>query len=149
MKKTPVLWLLVSVALLAMLILPACGTGGTSSTSTSTSQATATVTATTTVTSAAKTVQAPQIVKVINPQGNFIPVETKALAPRLDTLAGKRIYFHESEANPRIMPELLRQMKAKFPTATFTYWASASFGDSNPTEDLLKNAQACIRGIAW
>jgi len=86
---------------------------------------------------------------VINPQGNYIPVETKGLAPRLDGLAGKRIYFHESEANPRIMPELLRQMKVKYPTATFTYWASASFGDTNPTDDLLKNAQCCIRGIAW
>jgi hypothetical protein len=145
-KKTPVLLLLASIALISMMVLSACG-GATETTVTATKTVTATPTATTTATTPAKQVE--KVYKVINPVGNYIPVETKGLAPRLDTLAGKRIYFHESEANPRIMPELYRQLKAKFPTAAITYWASASFGDTNPTDDLLKNAQCCIRGIAW
>jgi len=125
------------------MILPACG---------STTEVTKTVTSpAVTVTSTAQAKQVDKQVKVINPQGNYIPVETKGLAPRLDTLAGKYIYFEESEANPRIMPALLKRLKAEYEPkgTTFHYAASASFGPTNPDEELLKSAKACIRGIAW
>jgi len=125
------------------MILPACG-GTTEVTKTVTSPAV-------TVTSTAQAKQVEKQIKVINPQGNYIPVETKGLAPRLDSLKGKVIYFNESEANPRIMPALLKRLKAEYEPAgtVFNYQASASFGPTNPDEDLLKNAKACIRGIAW
>ena len=95
------------------------------------------------------TQQIDKVYKVINPTGIFIPVDCKPLAPRLSTLDGQVIYFTESEANPRIMPALLLRLKADYPKTTWNYTASASFGDSSPTADLLANAKAVIRGIAW
>jgi len=145
-KKTPVLFLLVSIALTALMILPACSGGGTTTTVTSTKTVTAPATGTTT-----QPKEVEKVYKVINPQGNYIPVETKGLAPRLDSLKGKVIYFNESEANPRIMPALLKRLKAEYEPAgtSFNYQASASFGPSNPDEDILKNAKAAIRGVSW
>jgi hypothetical protein len=93
--------------------------------------------------------QTDKVYRVINPSGNFIPVETKPLSPRLSTLDGMTIYFNESEANPRIMPALLKRLKEEFPNTTFHYTASASFGDRTPSDDLLENADAVIRGISW
>ena len=149
MKKTPVLFILVSIALIALMILPACS-GGTATETTTTVTVTKTVQGTGT-TGAAVTKEVDKIYKVINPQGNYIPVETKGLAPRLDTLNGKYIYVEESEANPRIMPALLKRLKAEYEPkgSTFHYAASASFGPSTPDEDCLKNAKCVIRGIAW
>jgi len=143
LRKTPVLFILASIALIALMVLPACG---------STTEVTKTVTSpAVTVTASGTSKEVEKQVKVINPQGNYIPVETKGLSARIDSLAGKRVYFEESEANPRIMPALLKRLKAEYEPkgSTFHYAASASFGPSAPDDDFKKNAQCAIRGIAW
>jgi len=144
-KRVSLVALLATLGLILVIMLPGC-----QSEKTPTSSAAAPApTVTTTATAPPVTKQIDKVYKVINPTGTFIPVETKPLAARIDTLDNKTIYFVESEANPRIMPALLKRMKETYTKTTFVYTATASFGDSVPSEDLLKNAKAYIRGISW
>jgi hypothetical protein len=100
--------------------------------------------------------------KALNPTGIFIPVETKALAPRLTTIDGKTIYVCQGEADPVIMPALYKALVAKYPKTTFIYYDVSSFGPSVPgtggtasstgqpeDPDILKKVQGVIRGNGW
>jgi len=129
--------LLMSVSLILILILAACG--GQTTTTTTKPGATSTATA-----PAAK-----EVFKVLNPQGVYIPVETKPLAPRLNSLAGKNIWWYQSEANPVIMPVLLERLKKDYPTTTFRYFETQGWGTDAVTADELKGIDAVIRGIGW
>jgi hypothetical protein len=88
------------------------------------------------------------VYKVLNPQGVYIPVDCKACAPRLDSLAGKTILFYESEATNMFLPTLLKMLKEKYPTTTFNKVHTESFGEITPTDEQKKN-QAVIRGTGW
>jgi len=95
-----------------------------------------------------------KVYKVLNPQGNYIAVETHGLAPRLDSLAGKNIFYYQSEANPVIMPVLLARLKKDYPTATWKFFETQGYGVDTPTDDTnevsgLKGVDATIRGIGW
>ena len=136
MKKLKFITLLASIALVIVLLLTGCGAA-----ETVTTEKTVTKTVTETVT-------ADKSYKCLNPQGNFTPIEIYPLAPRLDTFEGKTIFFSESEANPRIMPALLRRLQDDYPNTTFPYTAVAGFGNRSPTEEELQS-DAAIRGIAW
>jgi len=89
------------------------------------------------------------IFKVLNPVGNYIPVQTAPLAPRLSSLAGKNIWYYESEANPVIMPVLLARLKKDYPTATWKYYETQGWGTDTVTAEELKGVDAVIRGIGW
>jgi ABC-type glycerol-3-phosphate transport system substrate-binding protein len=86
--------------------------------------------------------------QVLNPQGIPGEVELHSLAPRIDSLEGKTILFYESEANNQQLPELLKQMEARYPNTTFDTIYTEGFGDEIPTDE-QKTYDACIRGIAW
>jgi hypothetical protein len=130
------------VLMMLVLVLSACGQQATPTSSTP-GQPNPT-------TSAAKPQAAGQepIKKVLNPQGVFIPVETKPCAPRIDSLNGKKILYYESEATNMHMPTLLDRLKKDYPTATFDVIHVENFGDRNPTADQLKH-DAVIRGVGW
>ena len=130
MKKKQLIALLVSFSLILALVLSACAEGGTGG--------------------AAQD----KVYKVLNPQGNYISVETHGLAPRLDSLAGKNIFYYQSEANPVIMPVLLARLKKDYPTATWKFFETQGYGVDTPTDDTnavsgLKGVDATIRGIGW
>jgi ABC-type glycerol-3-phosphate transport system substrate-binding protein len=150
-KKRQVIALLASIFLVMMLVLSACGTATPTTPTTPTTPAAPTTPTTPTTPAAPQVVtqQVDKVYKVINAQGSYIPVQTVAIAARLSTLDGATIYFTQSEANPRIMPELYRRLTADYPKANWNITTSASFGDQVPAADLLKNAKAVIRGIAW
>jgi len=144
-KRISFVALLATLGLIMIVLVPGCSQPGATSTPPSSSAPVVTTTAPgTTVTNTVD-----KTYKVINPNGTFIPIETKPLAARLDTIDNKTIYFTESEANPRIMPALLKKMKETYTKTNFVYTATASFGDSVPSDDMLKNAQGYIRGISW
>ena len=159
MRKEHRLVLFIGILLVLSLVLSACGqqTAPTSTTTTTTS--TAATTATTTGKPAAtttSTVTAPPVTKavepvhkVLNPQGVFIPVETKPCAPRLDKLDGKKILYYESEATNMHMPTLLEKLKKDYPTTTFDVIHVENFGINTPTDDMLKTYKAVIRGVGW
>jgi hypothetical protein len=122
------------VVLVLVMVISACSQGGTSTTITKTVAATGTA--------------EQAVYKVLNPQGIPAPVDCKALSPRLDSLAGKKILFYQSEATNMQLPVLLDKLKAAYPTATFDTVYTASFGDRVPTDE-QKQHQACIRGVSW
>jgi hypothetical protein len=128
------------VVLVLVMVISACSQGGTTTTITKPG-------ATSTVTATAPAVK--EVFKVLNPQGVYIPVEAKALAPRLNSLVGKNIWWYQSEANPVIMPVLLERLKKDYPTATFRYFETQGWGTDAVTADELKGIDAVIRGIGW
>ena len=131
----------VCVSLILLIILSACGQQNPTTTSTPAG----TTPATTSTTSATKV---EPIYKVLNPQGVYIPVDCKPNAKRIDSLAGKKILYYESEATNILMPTLLEQLKKDFPTSTFDVIYTATFGSATPTADELKH-DAVIRSVGW
>jgi hypothetical protein len=107
-------------------------------------------------------VEVEKVYKAVNPTGIFMPVETKALAPRLTTIDGKTLYVCQGEADPVIMPALYPALVKKYPNTKFIYYDRADFGPSVPgtgggssttgqveDPDILKKVQGVIRGIGW
>jgi hypothetical protein len=92
--------------------------------------------------------QVDRVYKVLNAQGSYIPVDCKPLAPRLDTLAGKKILFYEAEATNMQMPTLLAHLQKDYPTATFLVVYTEVWGETAPTAEYL-TCQASIRGVGW
>ena len=100
--------------------------------------------------------------RALNPVGIFIPVETSALSPRLDTIVGKTLYVCQGEADPVIMPALYEALQHEFPSTTFIYYDRSDFGPSRPgtggsasstnlpeDPDILTKVDGVIRGIGW
>ena len=100
--------------------------------------------------------------RAVNPTGLFIPVETKSLAPRLDTIDGKTLYVCQGEADPVIMPALYKALVRDYPKTKFIYYDRSDFGPTTPgtggsssstgqveDPDILKKVQGVIRGIGW
>jgi hypothetical protein len=86
----------------------------------------------------------------VNPQGSFIPVQTKALSPRLTTLDGMTIYVVQGEADAVIMPALIDKLKKDYPKTNWVFYSpSASFGITAPDDTMKKDAKGAIRGNGW
>jgi hypothetical protein len=94
------------------------------------------------------TQQVDKVYKVLNPQGVYIPVDCKPIAARIDSLAGKKIFFYESEATNIQLPTLRARLTKDYPTTTFIVDHTESFGRSTPSADDL-TVQAAIRGVGW
>jgi ABC-type oligopeptide transport system substrate-binding subunit len=150
-KKRQFIALLGSIVLILALVLSACAQTAAPTTPTAPTTPAAPTTPTTPTTPAAPQVvtqQVDKVYKVLNPQGTYIPVDCKPCAPRLDSLAGKKIRFYESEATNIQLPTLRERLQKDYPTTTFVVDHTESFGRSAPsTEDLA--LQASIRGVGW
>ena len=107
-------------------------------------------------------VEVEKMYKCLNPQGEYLPIETIALSERLDTLDNKIIYICQGEADPVIMPALYKMLQEEYPRTTWTYYDRSDFGPSTPgtggpatstgrpeDPDILKKVDAVIRGIDW
>ncbi len=86
--------------------------------------------------------------KCLNPRGVEEPVDTKPLAPRLDTLEGKTIWIRTEEADPVIMPVLSRRLKAEYPNVEWRE-KGATAGSDELTAEEMKSADGLIQGVAW
>jgi hypothetical protein len=108
------------------------------------------------------TVEVDRKYNVVDPTGIFKPVQTQALTPRLDTIDGKTIYVCQGEADPVIMPALIKRLIKGYPKTTFIYYDRSDFGPTRPgtggassstnqpeDPDILKKVQGVIRGIGW
>jgi len=147
-KKT--IALVLSVVLVLALLLSACSTDTTTATTSTPSTSTPSTSTPSTSPPATQIVteQIDKVYKVLNPQGTYIPVDCVGLAPRLDTLAGKKILFYEAEATNMQMPTLLEFLKEDYPTAEWLVVYTEQWGEQTPTEEYL-TCDACIRGIGW
>ena len=151
MRRSRLIALVASITLVVVLVLSSCNGGATPNPS-----ATATATTTPTPTSGPVATPTPRVIevekeyRVMNPTGIFIPVETQALSPRLDTINGKTIYVIQGEADPVIMPALAAELPHAYPNATFVYYEpSSSFGPSSAPDTVVDEADGVIRGIGW
>ena len=138
MKREKIVLLLASIGLILALLLSGCA-----ATTPETEVIEKTVEKTVT-----QTVEVEKTYQYLNPRGEFIPVELSPIAPRLDNLDGKRIFFYQSEATNFILPTLLERLKADHPTSTFDTIYTASFGSNTPSEEEL-TYDALIRGVGW
>jgi hypothetical protein len=146
MKKKS-LTALIAVIILILVISASCGT-----TSQPTPTATKPAATTSSAPAAAPTTQIvmkDKAYKVINPTGEFIPVETKPLAARLDTMDGKTIWMCQTEADPVIMPALWDRLQKEFTKTTWKKTVTSATTPLRLTADEQKTAQAMISGVAW
>jgi hypothetical protein len=95
-----------------------------------------------------ETVEVEKTYQCLNPKGEFVPVELNSLAPRLDTLDGKKVLFYEAEATNMQMPTLLERLEADYPNTEFLVVYTELWGEREPTEEYL-TCDASIRGIGW
>jgi hypothetical protein len=104
---------------------------------------------------ATTTTPTPQVItkdatyNVLNPSGTFIPIQTKGLAPRLDTMDGKTVWVSQTEADPVIMPALYARLQKDYPKTT---WKTNMTGSTSPvrlTAEEQAGCQAMIMGNAW
>ena len=147
-KRRNLIALFAAIALVLVLVLTGCP----AATPTPSATATATPTSTPSATSTPQvvTVEVEKSYKCLNPQGIFIPVETSALSPRLDTLNGKTIYIIQGEADPVIMPALSKMANEEYPNTTWVYYNPvSSFGSSSIPAEVVAAADGLIRGIGW
>ena len=105
--------------------------------------------------------QTPQVVtkdktyNVLNPEGLFVPVQTSALAPRLDTIEGKTIYIWQGESDPVIGPALYPLMQKLYPKTDWKYVGVSGTGLSAPEDEVLgkvagkKKADGVARLNGW
>lgn len=115
-------------------------------TGTTTTKPAAGTTVTVTVTPAATD----KTYKAVNPVGEFIPVQTRAISPRLDTLDGKTIYVIQGEADPVVMPGLYEKLTKDYPKTTWVFYNPvSSFGASTIEAEPKAKAQGIIRGNGW
>jgi hypothetical protein len=98
---------------------------------------------------ATKPVVMPKIT-VLNPMGTPPPIQAKAMAPRLDTLDGKTIYFVNTGyiGTDRLMAEMMAWFKANHPKANLVL---KSAGMASIPQNLLteigEKADAAIVGL--
>ncbi|MFC2022778.1 hypothetical protein ACFLTL_01265 [Chloroflexota bacterium] len=129
MQRRKIIALIVSIALVLVVVLTGCGNGGNGG-----NGATA----------------VDKEYRVVNPLGDYIPVETEALSPRLDTIDGKTIYIIQGEADPVIMPALAAALPIAYPNTTFVFHNPINgMGASAPDDQTIEEADAIVRGNGW
>ncbi len=89
-----------------------------------------------------------RVCKCLNPRGIEQVVDTKPLAPRLDTLDGKTIWLSAQEADPVIMPALAERLKKDYPNVNWREKESST-GEMELSPEEMKGADALIQGVAW
>ena len=95
---------------------------------------------------------AEKVYKCLNPVGIQDPVELLPLAPRLDTLDGKNIYFTSRAGSEQdIMIPLPKMLQAAYPNVNWTIREAAHHGEGAKalSDEEMKTADAVIRGVLW
>ena len=92
---------------------------------------------------------APNTYKVLNPHGMPLPIDIKALAPRLNTVNDKTIYIELNEPEPVIAPALLEKLRTSYPKTNWRFKIDTGFGPDTPEEEVLNLANGLIRGNSW
>ena len=86
--------------------------------------------------------------KCLNPVGIKKEVETFPLAPRLDTLDGKEIYFSIT-GEPDITIPLENKLKMEYPDVDWKTKKTYSIEPMRLSEEEMKTADGLIQAVAW
>jgi hypothetical protein len=86
--------------------------------------------------------------KCLNPVGIQVPVDTFPLAPRLNTVDGKEIYFSIC-GEPDITIALEKRLKIDYPNVN---WKIKKTYGTNPLQmspEEMKTCDALVQAVAW
>jgi hypothetical protein len=86
--------------------------------------------------------------KCLNPVGIREAVETFPLAPRLDTLDGKEIYFSIT-GEPDITIPLENKLKMEYPDVDWKTKKTYGIDPLRLTEEEMKTADGLIQAVCW
>ncbi len=86
--------------------------------------------------------------KYLNPVGNQEPVVISPLAPRLDTLDGKEIYFSIC-GEPDITIPLEKKLKMDYPNVQWKTKKTYNIAPIRISEEEMKTADGLILGVCW
>ncbi len=89
-----------------------------------------------------------KVYKCLNPVGIQLPVKTFPLAPRLDTLDGKEIYFSIT-GEPDITIPLEKKLKSDYPNVTWKIKKSYMIEPVRMSDEEMKTADGLIQAICW
>jgi hypothetical protein len=97
---------------------------------------------------------AEKVYKCLNPVGIQDPVDQHPLAPRLDKLDGKTIFFSIGAGGEQdIIIPLRKRLPADYPNVNWQIRMAAEHrtiaGSSALSEEDTKVADALIRGVVW
>ena len=89
-----------------------------------------------------------KVYKRLNPVGIQLPVKTFPLAPRLDTLDGKEIYFSIT-GEPDITIPLEKKLKSDYPNVNWKIKKSYMIEPVRMSDEEMKTADGLIQAICW
>ncbi len=89
-----------------------------------------------------------KVYKCLNPVGNEMPVKTFPLAPRLDTIDGKEIYFSIT-GEPDITIALEKKLKADYPNVKLKIKKTYGITPVELSDEEMKTADGLIQAICW
>jgi len=89
-----------------------------------------------------------EVYKCLNPVGLQLPVNTFPLAPRLNTLDGKEIYFSIS-GEPDITIPLEKRLKSDYPNVNWKIKKTYATFPIPLSDEEMKTCDALIQGVAW
>ncbi|MFC1953847.1 hypothetical protein ACFLWR_06965 [Chloroflexota bacterium] len=86
--------------------------------------------------------------KCLNPKSTQSQVETFPLAPRLETLDGKEIYFSIC-GEPDIAIPLEKKLKMDYPNVNWKIKKTYSYIPLEMSSEEIKTCDGLIQGVAW
>ena len=89
-----------------------------------------------------------KVYKCLNPVGVDVPIDTFPLAPRLDTLNGKNIYFSIT-GEPDITIALEKKLKMDYPDVNWQTKKTYGIEPVRLTEEEMKTADGLIQAVCW
>ncbi len=84
----------------------------------------------------------------LNPLGIQNPVDTFPLAPRLDTLDGKEIWFSIT-GEPDITIALEKKLRSDYPNVNWRQKKTYGIFPVQLTEEEMKTADGLIQAVCW
>jgi len=93
-------------------------------------------------------VEKDRLYKCLNPVGIREAVETFPLAPRLNTLDGKTIYFSIT-GEPDITIPLEKKLKMDYPDVNWTTKKTYGIDPMRLSEEEMKTADGLIQAVCW
>ena len=89
-----------------------------------------------------------KVYKCLNPVGTQLPIKTIPLAPRLDTVEGKEIYFSIT-GEPDITIALEKKLKADYKDINIKIKKTYGITPVRLTDEEMKTADGLIQAICW
>jgi acyl carrier protein len=89
-----------------------------------------------------------KVYKFLNPVGIQTPVDTFALAPRLDSLDGKEIVFSIT-GEPDITIALEKKLKMDYPQVDWRIKKNYNIEPNRLSEEEMKTADGLIQAVCW